>query len=144
MKEDGKDRQLRRPLTGDERAALEIRRNELDHALAPHGNRDVNRIALALTDMYGGFPSMRVRDDGSLVGRIDSVRRVLAAFPAWAIEKACRDIQINGVWRDGKFDQQWPPSDAEIVVAVRQALQFYGDQHDSAIALLEAKVEEQQ
>lgn len=139
--EDGKARQLRRALTAEERAALEARRDELAPAVAPHADRDADRVALALTDMFGGFPSMR-RDDAGVVARLDGARRMLPGFPAWAIEKACAAIQQNGVWRDGAFDRHWPPSDAEIVAEVRDKLRLYGDQHRSAVALLEATVEE--
>jgi hypothetical protein len=48
---------------------------------------------------------------------------------------------MNGVWRDGKFDRQWPPNDSEIVDAVRKEVRIYGDQHRSAVALLGATVE---
>lgn len=141
-REDGKPHALRRPLTGEERAALEARRDELTPAVQPHGGRDVDRVALALTDMFGGFPSMRQRDDSGMVAKVDSVRRLLGAFPAWAIEKACGRIRANGVCRDGKFDRQWPPSDAEIIDAVRTAVDLYADPLRSAIALLVAPVEE--
>lgn len=146
-KEDGKDRQLRRALTAEERAALEARRDELAPAVVPHASRDVDRVALALTDMFGGFPSMRQRDDASVVARLDGARRVMEEFPAWAIEKACATIQQNGIWRVqdgfGKFDRHWPPSDAEIVAEVWDKLRLYGDQHRSAVELLEAAVETQ-
>jgi len=114
---------------------------ELAPAVQPFGNRDVNRVALALTDMFGGFPSMRQRDDAAVLARIDGARHVLSEFPAWAIEKACSYIQANGVWRDGAFDRQWPPSDAEIVQEVRQKLRLYSDQYQSAVNLLAATVE---
>jgi hypothetical protein len=140
--EAGKPRQLRRPLTDVEISALESRRIELVPAVQPYGERDVNRVTLALTDMFGGFPSMRQRDDTAVMARIDGARRVLEEFPAWAIEKACIFIQANGVWRDGAFDRQWPPSDAEIIQEVRQKFRLYSDQHQSAVALLAAVVEE--
>lgn len=135
-------RMLRRPLTEDERTELEARKTELEPVARPHGERDVNRVALALTDMFGGFPSMRQRDDAAVMARIDGARRILAEFPAWAIEKACGYIQTNGVWRDGAFDRQWPPSDAEIVAEVREKFRLYSDQYRSAVALLAASVEE--
>jgi hypothetical protein len=141
-KEDGKPRQIRRPLSSEERNALELRRNEIAPVLAPHDARDVNRIALALTDMMGGYPSLRFRDDNAIAGRVDSVRRLLSDFPSWAIEKACREIHMNGVWRDGAFDRQWPPSDAELVDAVRQKSRLYRDTYNSAVELLTASVEE--
>jgi hypothetical protein len=140
--ETGKPRQIRRELAPDERNALELRRDELAPAVQPYGDRDVNRVALALTDMFGGFPSMRARNDEAVMARIDGARRVLAEFPAWAIENACAYIQANGVWRDGAFDRQWPPSDAEIIQETRQKFRLYADQHRSAVALLSATVEE--
>jgi hypothetical protein len=115
---------------------------ELAPAVQPFGEKDVNRVALALTDMFGGFPSMRQRDDAAVIARIDGARYVLAEFPAWAIEKACALIQANGVWRDGKFDRQWPPSDAEIVQEVRDKFRLYSDQYRSADALLKAEVDD--
>lgn len=134
-------RQLRRPLTDEERGVLERRRDELAPAVAPYQEHDLDRVALALTDMFGGYTSMRQSDDEA-VAKLDSVRRVLAPFPAWAIEKACNAIQTNGVWRDGKFDRRWPPNDSEIIAEVRDKLRLYGDQHQRAVALLAATVEE--
>jgi hypothetical protein len=139
--ETGKPRQLRRPLTPAERGALEARHNELEPVIRPYEERDVNRVTLALTDMFGGFPSMRQRDDVAIMARIDGARRCLKEFPAWAIDKACSYIQANGVWRDGCFDRQWPPSDAEIINEVRQKFRLYGDQYRNAVALLAAGVE---
>jgi hypothetical protein len=128
-------------LTSEERNALEGRRDELEGIVQPNGERDVNRIVLAITDMFGGFPSMRQRDDDAVVARVDGARRVLSEFPAWAIERGCLGLQMNGVWRDGKFERQWPPSDAEIVAAVRDAARLYADTYHSAVALLSATVE---
>lgn len=135
-------RQLRRAITEDERAALEARRDELAPALAGYaGTVERNRVALALTEMFGGYTSMRQTDEDA-VGKVDSVMNLLREFPAWAIEKACRDIRRNGVWRDGKFDTRWPPNDSEIVAAVRDARRLIGDQYDSAVNLLAASVED--
>lgn len=95
---------------------------------------------MAITDMLGGYTSMRQTGDEA-VAKLDSMRRVLAPFPAWAIEKACNNIQINGVWRDGKFDRRWPPNDSEVIDAVRSHVRLYADTHRIAIALLSAEVE---
>lgn len=137
---DSGPRQLRRALTADERTALESRRDELAPVLRPYERNEVDRVVLALTDMFGGFPSMR-RDDEEAVSRLNAARRVLAEFPAWAIAKGCHNIQSLGVWRDGKFNREWPPSDAEIAHEVRACMRLYSDQHRSAVALLEAEVE---
>lgn len=134
-------RELVRPLTPEERSALERRRDDLVPAVSGYPDRDGDRVALALADMFGSFPSMRHSGD-EVVARIDGARRVMKEFPAWAIEKACEEIQSRGVFRDGKYDKQWPPSDAEIADVVREKKRLYGDSHASAVALLAATVEE--
>jgi hypothetical protein len=134
------ERMLRRALRQDERAALEHRRDELAPAVVPYQDRDTDRVALALAEMFGSIPSMRHTGD-EMVARVDGARRVLRPFPAWAIEKACATIQAKGVFRDGRYEKQWPPSDAEIADVVRDELRLYGDAYGSAVALLAAKVE---
>lgn len=141
-REEGQPRQLRRDLTREECVALLDRRAELEPVLAPYDPREADRVALALTDLYGGYPSMGTRGDMSVAGRVEAVRRALADFPLWAIDKACRAIHINGVWRDGAYDRHWPPSDAEIVDAVRSELRLYSDTYNRVDALLNASVEE--
>lgn len=133
-------KQLRRELTQEERGVLERRVNELAPALAPYPDADLDRVALALTDMFSGYTSMRQSDDEA-VAKLDSARRVLTPFPAWAIEKACEKIHTNGVWRDGKFDRRWPPNDSEVIAAVRDEVAHYEIRHRSAIRLLSATVE---
>jgi hypothetical protein len=140
-KEDGKPRQLRRWLSMTEVMHLQERRDELAPAVAPYDPRESDRVALALTDMYGGYPSMGSRGDQSVAGRVEAVRRAVAAFPCWAIEKACQSIHANGVWRDGAYDRKWPPTDAEIVEAVRSETRLYSDRYNSAVDLLNAEVE---
>jgi hypothetical protein len=133
---------LRRALTPAERKSLTTRMNELAPVVAPFGRAEAPHVALALTDMYGGYTSMRQAGDEA-EARVESLLRSLAPYPAWAIQKACRDIQINGVWRDGKFDTRWPPNDAEITAAVRKEADLYANVHRSAVALLSADVEEE-
>jgi hypothetical protein len=140
-REEGKSCQLRRALTSDEIAALETRRDELAPFVAPFAMSEIDKVSLALADMFNGFRSMRQSGDEA-VAIIESAVRLLAEFPAWAIEKACLSIRKNGVWRDGRFDRQWPPSDAELVGDVRKEVRFYSDQHRSAAALLDATVED--
>lgn len=137
---EGGARQLRRALTTTERTALEQRRDELTPAVMGYQDHDLDRVAVAVSDMFGGYTSMR-QTDAEAVAKLDSMRRVLAPFPAWAIEKACTNIQINGVWRDGKFDKRWPPNDSEVIDAVRSHVRLYADTHRIAIALLSAEVE---
>lgn len=135
-------RQLRRALMPAERSALEARRAELAPALEPFAGRtETNRVDLALVDMFGAFRSMR-QTGADALAILEASRRSLTQFPCWAIEKACRSIQQNGVWRDGKFDRQWPPSDPEIIDAVRKEVRLYSDQHRNVVALLAATVEE--
>ncbi len=121
---------------------IEARAAQLAPAVQPYaGQQDGDRVALALADMFGGFNSMRQSDDEA-VARIDSVMRVLAPFPAWAIEGACRRIQSDGFMRDGKMVKSWPPNDSEVVQEVRLSLAGYATMHRSAVAMLSAPVEE--
>lgn len=138
--EAGKPKMLRRALEPAEREVIERRVAELTPAVAGYGASDLDRVVVALGDMFGGFPSMRGNEEQA-IARLDGARRMLAGFPAWAIEKGCRAIQRNGVWRDGKFDKQWPPSDAEIVAEAQSALRLYSDQHLRAVELLAAEFE---
>lgn len=134
-------RQLRRALTTDERAALVRRRDELAPWVAGYeGDRERDQIALAVVDMFGAFRSVRHGGEDAVL-LIDSTCRLLRDFPAWAIVKACESIQRNGVWRNGAFDRQWPPSDPEIMAEVRDKMRLYGDQYRSAVDLLQAEVE---
>jgi hypothetical protein len=134
-------RQLRRPLTDPERTALVARRDELALAVAPYHPAELDDVSLSLIEMYGGFTSMRQGEEDA-AARVDSVGRMLAEYPGWAIKKACVAIRTNGVWRDGKFDRRWPPNDSEIIAEVRGHVRFYADQHRNAVALLAATVEE--
>jgi hypothetical protein len=137
--ETGKRPMLRRALNDAERSALEARRDELEPAIEGYGERDVTRVALALTDMLGGFGSRQ--DDASVIGRVDSLRRFVEPFPAWAIERVCRNVRSDGYLRDGKVERHWPPTDSELVHLIREAVAPYVDRHDAAVALLAAEVE---
>jgi hypothetical protein len=128
-------------LTERERFALERRRDELAPWVQPGGN--AAETALALADMFASFRSMRQTGEEA-VAQVEAATRALAEFPDWAVIKACRAIQQNGVWRDGAFDRQWPPNDSEIVKEARDKFRLYGDAHRSAVALLEAEVEEEE
>jgi hypothetical protein len=127
-------------LADDERQALIARRNELAPWVEGYHESELDEVALALTDMFASFRSMR-QTGNETVAQVDATRRILTQFPCWAIEKACRSIQTNGVWRNEAFDRQWPPSDSEIVAAVRDESRLYADQHRSAVALLAATVQ---
>jgi hypothetical protein len=128
-------------LTDVERQALQIRFNELAPVVAGYdGPADQTIVVTAIADMLGAYRSMRQVGD-SAIAQLESISRALASFPAWAIQKACGSIQQNGVWREGKFDRNWPPSDPEIVDAVRKEVRLYADSHRSAAALLSAEVD---
>lgn len=139
--EEGKPRQIRRPLADSERRALEVRRDEIAPALVAFEPRDAEHVLLAVVDMFSSCRSMRQTGEEALAVA-ESTCRALDEFPAWAILKVCRSIQQNGVWRDGKFDRVWPPNDSEVVAAVRAEIAFYGRRHSETVALLAATVEE--
>jgi hypothetical protein len=130
-------RLLRRPLTPTERQALQSRRAELEPWMAGYHPSEADEVALALLDMFGSFPSMRGKA-GEAAARGDAAMRLLREQPAWAIVKACREIQAKGVFREDRYERQWPPSDPELMEAVRHELRLYEVQYRSAIALLEA------
>lgn len=138
--EAGKPRQLRRALTTEERTALERRRDEIGPALAPFADWQRDVVALAVLEMFNGFTSMRGTEEEA-AARVDAALNLLADHPAWAIEKACMSIRRNGVWRDGKFDRRWPPSEPEMVAAVKEASKLYRDTFNRVEALLMAEVE---
>jgi hypothetical protein len=140
--ETGKARKLRRPLTADERRALEVRRDEIAPYLAPYASHQTDAVVLELLEMYSGFTSMRGGEEDA-AARVDAAARLLKEFPAWAILKACASIRRNGVWRDGTYDRRWPPSDPEIVGAVLDEMIYYRDVHARAEKILAATVEEQ-
>lgn len=129
-------------MTAEERAALELRRAELAPWVSGYeGEEEGDRVALALFDMFASFRSLR-QTESNAVAQVDAARRALRDFPMWAIVKACESIQLNGVWRNGAYDRQWPPNDSEIVAEVRDKLRLYGDQYRSAVDLLNAEVEQ--
>jgi hypothetical protein len=133
-------RLLRRSLTDEERNALVARRDELAPWLSGYHGSELDTVAVALLDMFGSFPSLR-HGTGEAAARVAAATRLLIAYPAWAIVKACHGIQSNGVFRVESFDRQWAPSDAELIAAVQHEMRLYVTQYRSAIALLEASHE---
>lgn len=140
--EPGKPRELRRHLTEDERRALEVRRRELEPVMTPFlgDPAEASRVMLSIADVFSGYRSMRQTGEAAMA-TLESLARALHDFPFWSIEKACRSIQQNGVWRDGKFDRNWPPNDAEVIDAVRKEVEVYKRQYWNAVGLLQAEVE---
>lgn len=133
---------MRRALTAEEVGSLTARHDELAPYVLPHSPAAADRIVIALSELSAGYSVGRRDDDEAAARMLESRLRLLAPFPAWAIVKACEDMRMNGVWRDGKFDRRWPPNDAELVEAIRKEAEVYATQHRSARALLEATVEE--
>lgn len=139
-------RALRRALIDGERRALQARVAELQPALLGFDReQDGDRVALAISDMFGGFRSMREQGE-DVVGRIDSAMRVMNGYPAWAIEQGCLAIQRAGYEvtdRDGRriMERHWPPSDPEICQIVERIVRMRRDALVSAEALLAAPVE---
>lgn len=140
--------EIARPLRDEERKLLVGRAQELASCLEPFEMDrpgDMDRVAEAVGDMLGGFPSMR-QEGVDAVARIDSMARSLARhlFPVWAIEQACRAIQDAGYERsDGKrtwTERTWPPSDSEVATVARLAAFRRSAQRANALALLGAKV----
>jgi hypothetical protein len=144
-REVGKPRCLRRALSDDERVVLESRRAELEPWMAGFHKSEMDRVVVAVSDMFSAFPSMASKSEREMAAKLDALLRALAAFPVWAIEKACANIRSNGVIRmDGDrytVDRHWPPSDPELVEAVRQERRLYGDQYDRVVEVLQAEVE---
>jgi hypothetical protein len=120
---------------------ITARYNDLEPWVVGYDSSELDIVALALSDLFGSFPSMRQKDE-DVAGRIDSLRRLLEASPAWAILRVSDRIRRHGyVAGDGKTERHWPPSDAEIVDMVRTSTRIYSDSFDSAAALLIAQVE---
>ena len=141
-KEDGKPRQLRGPLSADDRQALIVRKMELEPWIDGYHETELDEVALALLDMFSGFPSMRQAGDEA-AARVDSIRRLLVPHPAWAIMRACEKIRnIGYVDSEGRIERHWPPSDPEIISMVKAESRLYCETYDTAVALLEATVEE--
>lgn len=140
---DGEPRRIRRALTAAERTALERRRDELAPVMAPVGPTD-EKAAEALSDMLGSFQGSKATGAEALA-KIESLMRLLAEFPLWAIEAVCHRIRTNGyevVDRDGvRRERHWPPADAEIVAEMRREVRLRQEALDSATALLAAQVD---
>ena len=138
-KADGTPRLIRQELPPNFRAELQKRRDDIAPVIEPYDSSDDARVTVAIADLLSGFPGKQ--DDEMVVARIDSIRRLLALYPAWAIEKVCADIRSKGFARDGKIDRRWAPTDPELCGMMDTALRMYRDAHSSAVALLAAEVE---
>lgn len=144
-KNDGEPRRMRRPLTPKEREALDRRVAELTPALTPYLPEEVDDVALALADMLAGFAGSQ-RSGMDVVGKVDSLRRLLAPFPMWAVREACCRMRMDGYDvpnGDGgtRKERHWAPADGEIIGAVRQAIKLRSDALVGAQALIAGKVD---
>lgn len=143
-KNDGEDRKLRRALTAQERGMLEARAAQIEPVLAPYRPEETDDVALALSDMLGGMKGER-QSAADVVAKIDSLRRLLQPFPAWAIAATCRRIRTEGYDvrdRDGtRREKHWSPADGELVDEVKKTVRMYAEALASARALLDAEVD---
>lgn len=129
-------RSIIRELKSDERAALTRRESELSTALVAYPPLDEHRVIAAISSMLGGYRSMR-HQDGDAVAILDGTRRVLAEFPAWAIERGCLMIQ-QGVT---VLDRRYAPNDAEIYAVVLDVVKPYRDALRTVAGVLAAPIE---
>lgn len=120
--------------------------SELEPWVAGYHDSEKDRVMLALADMYSAFPAMGNKSTHEAAAKLDAVLRALAPYPAWAIQKACERISTKGFTRSegDKYitERHWPPSDPELIEAVRQERAHYGDQYDRVVELLTAEIEE--
>lgn len=133
---------VRRPLTSDERSLLQSRAAELEDCLRPRGAGENDRVALALAEMIGSFPSQQRISEEEAMGKIQTMLEVLAEYPAWSVELACSIIHRQGVLRKGVRDRQWPPSDAEVIDEIEREIKMRKTMLAQAVAILEAKVDD--
>ncbi|MDE2103580.1 MAG: hypothetical protein KGL39_40445 [Patescibacteria group bacterium] len=131
-------------MTDAERGALERRAAELEPFMRPYGQNEQDLVAEAIGDMYAGFPGMRATG-AEAVAKVDSMMRLLAEFPLWAIKRSCERIRTDGYEvtdRDGtRRERHWPPADAEVVAEVRREVKLRAEAFASARALLSAEVD---
>jgi hypothetical protein len=126
---------LGRALSADERSRTERRCAELESGCAPFtpGERDL--VVGILSQMLGGFRSLRHEDDESAVASLAGLMRVLTPYPLWAIEDTCLAIASGEAVLDGKkLNGSYPPNDAEVCILVKAALKPYHDGLQSAPA----------
>jgi hypothetical protein len=128
-------RQLARPMTNGERAAIEARAAALELALEPFGEEDRGRVDESVSAMFSGFRSMG-RQSGDQVGAtIEVTMAVLAPFPAWAIAKGCLKVARN----EAGLDRRFAPNDGEVADVVKEIVRPYKAALTGARGLLLAK-----
>ena len=133
FRENNGDIEIRRPLSAEERDAIEARKAALDPVIEPYGPDDRTDLEACLGTMFAGFRSMRQQGD-TVATTVMITLGVLRKFPAWAIQATC------GKAAAGVINPHWPPNDAELATVVRALVQPYRAAHDRARRLLEAKV----
>jgi hypothetical protein len=135
-KPDNGPREIRRPLTSDERRDLTARADELRMALQPYLDRERNEVEASIAAMLGGFRSMRQEGDAA-EGIVVVLAGVLRRFPAWAIAKACMKIARN----DAGLDRRFAPNDTEIHEVVDAIVREHRQTLERVEGLLTAAVE---
>lgn len=140
--DDGKPRMLTRQLTQTERVVIERRAIQLEAAILPFHESETDDVAIALADLFGSYTSSRQKGD-DVLAKVASCIQVLAEFPAWAIEATCMNIRKTGYRVDGRLEQTFAPSDAQLFGAVEEFLSLRKKHAQAARALLEASVQPQ-
>jgi hypothetical protein len=138
--ENGK-RSVVRAMGADERAIIERRAAQLGASCGAFSPHEEDRAIAAISSMLGGFRSLR-QDEAEAAAILDGLRRVLAPFPLWAIERGCLLIQSGEAIIDGKRqDRRFPPNDSEIAGVITEIVRPYRRALESAQAFLSAPIE---
>jgi hypothetical protein len=120
---------------------IDARADVLSASLAPYERDEEDKAVAAIASMFGGFRSMRQGDEDA-AAVLYGVRRVLASFPLWAIERGCLMIQSGEAMLAGKkLDRRFAPNDSEIYLVVKEIVKPYKLALEKAHALLAAPVE---
>lgn len=126
-------------MTQDERIMVERRAVSLEAALSPQDG-DHERMMIALAELYDSYRSMRPPVDDEAMRRVQSAARLLAEFPGWAVEVVCVKIRKAGYIINGRLEQTYAPSDAQIHSAVAEYLEPRRKHMIAAQTLLQAAV----
>jgi hypothetical protein len=133
---DGRDREIVRALTEEERGKLTARAAELRAGLTPFSEADTNKVDAAIGAMFSGFRAMR-QEGENVEAQVDITRFVLREFPRWAIEEGCLKIA------QGKagLDRRYAPNDTQIHEVIAWIVRPYAEKARVVHALLAAPVE---
>jgi hypothetical protein len=110
-------------------------------SLSPFTFDEKDCVIIAISDMLSGFRSLRHSEEDA-VAMLDSLQRVLAEFPLWAIEEGCRAIHQGRAFVDGrKLDRRYPPHDPEIYGVIEGIVKPFREALHRARALLDAPID---